>query len=471
MLKVFLIQPPYVHVPGRHNQSPPVPPLGIAYLAAYIRRHMKGRVDVRICDAFSLGYSQERILEEVRAFAPDVVGYTTVTLTANRVKELAPRVREIFPRAVQVAGGPHPSALPGDLLPDMDVVVRMEGELTFHEMLECIEQGRDYRDIQGISFLADGERVDNPQRPPVPDLDTLPFPARDLLPMHLYEHHYPYKGGNRSFTTFFTSRGCPFKCAFCSQHVIWGGGVRYRSMEDTFREIRHLTEEFDASFYFFYDDTFTLKRERVVEFVERKLEGGYTFQWSCLTRADCLDEELIQLMKKAGCVEFQIGIESGSDKVLDSIRKRVKIKTLKDTFDLIHKHGVRTKGFFILGHLADTPETMEDTVRTALELDPSWIFFSTLVPLPGSEIFDIAQQKGYLKSTDWDRYNYHGMPVIATENFTAEELDRIRRLAYRRFYLRPRKLMGYARDVVAAGGYHRMWNNFLAFLDLSSSTK
>jgi radical SAM superfamily enzyme YgiQ (UPF0313 family) len=471
MLKVLLVQPPYVQVPGRFNQSPPVPPLGIAYLAAYIRHAMAGRAEVRVMDAFSLGWNQERVIAEIAAQAPDVIGWTTVTLTANFVKRTAPYVRKRLPAAFQAAGGPHASALPGDLLPAVDASVQGEGELTFHELLECLAAGRDWRGVQGLSFLDNGTVIENPRRPLINDLDSLPFPARDLLPMRLYEHHYPYKMRNRNFTTFFTSRGCPFKCAFCAQHVVWGGVERDRSLDNTFEEIRHLIRDHDISFIFFYDDTFTLKRARVEEFCNRIISEKMPIKWSCLTRADCLDEDLIALMKRAGCVEFQIGIESGSDVVLDSIKKKVRLDTLKSAFKLIHKHGVRTKGFFILGHFADTRETMRETVNTAIALDPSWVFFSTLIPLPGSDLFETAKQKGYLETTDWDQFNYHNFPIIHTENFTAAELDQIRRRAYREFYLRPRKLAAYAADVVASGGYRRMFNNFLAFTDLSASSR
>jgi radical SAM superfamily enzyme YgiQ (UPF0313 family) len=470
MLNVLLIQPPYVQVPGRFNQSPPVPPLGIAYLAAYIRREMAGRAQVRIIDAFSLGWDQQRVLLEIREQAPDVVGWTTVTLTANFVKHTAPLVRKHLPEALQIAGGPHASALPGDLLPEVDATVQGEGELTLHELLERKTAGRDWRDVQGISFMDGAQVIENPRRALIQNLDSLPFPARDLLPMHLYEHHYPYKTRNRNFATFFTSRGCPFKCAFCTQHVVWGGVERDRSMDNTFEEIEHLIRDHDISFIFFYDDTFTLKRKRVEEFCNRLIEEKLPLKWSCLTRADCLDEDIILLMKRSGCVEFQIGIESGSDVVLDSIKKKVRLDTLKETFNIIHKHGLRTKGFFILGHLADTKHTMRETVNTAIALDPSWVFFSTLIPLPGSELYETAKQKGYLETADWDQFNYHNFPIIHTENFTAAELDRIRRLAYREFYLRPRKLAAYAADVITSGGYRRMFNNFLAFMDLSSSS-
>ena len=431
---------------------------------------MDGRVDVRIIDAFSLQWDQERVIREVRDAAPDVVGWTTVTLTANFVKHTAPYVRKHLPATIQVAGGPHPSALPGDLLPAVDATVRGEGELTFHELLERIARAENWRDIQGISHFQDGQVIQNPPRALIENLDSIPFPARDLLPMHLYEHHYPYKTRNRNFATFFTSRGCPFKCAFCAQDVIWGGFERDRSLDNTFEEIEHLIREHDISFFFFYDDTFTLKRRRVEEFCERIIAGKYNFMWSCLTRADCLDDDLIRLMKRAGCVEFQIGIESGSNQVLDSIKKKVRLETLKQTFSLIHKHGLRTKGFFILGHFADTIQTMRETVDTAISLDPTWVFFSTLIPLPGSSLFDIARQNSYLETMDWDQFNYHNFPIVHTENFTARELDEIRRRAYRRFYLRPHKLATYAADVIRSGGYRRMFNNFLAFMDLSSSS-
>jgi anaerobic magnesium-protoporphyrin IX monomethyl ester cyclase len=471
MLKALLIQPPYIQVPGKYNQSPPVPPLGLAYLAAYAREHLRDNLDIKIFDAFSLGWSEDKIISEARAFAPGLIGFTTVTLTANTVKRLAAGMRSALPGALLAAGGPHPSALPGDMLPDVDLAVRGEGETTFHELLRRVAAGADWRDVPGVSHLDGGKLVDNPQPPLIEDIDGIPFPARDLLPMDRYQHHYPYKTRNKNFTTFFTSRGCPFHCAFCSQHVIWGGRVRFRSLDNTFAEIDSLVSGFDPSFFFFYDDTFSLKRERVVEFSNRLIRGGYNFNWSCLTRADCLDDDLIALMKKAGCIEFQIGIESGNNSVLNSIHKKVKLDTLSDTFKLIKKHKMRTKGFFILGHFEDTKESMRDTVDTALALDPSWVFFSTLVPLPGSELYDTAVKNGYLAETDWSRFNYHDKPIVRTANFTPEDLDGIRRRAYKRFYLRPRKLFTYARDVILTGGYRRMWNNFLAFLDLSSASK
>lgn len=470
MIKILLIQPPYIQVPGKHSQSPPVPPLGIAYLAAYVREKMRNRAEVKIIDAFSLGYGADKIVEESRKFSPDIAGFTSVTLTANFIKKISPAFRQAMPGALLVAGGPHPSALPGDLLPAVDIAVRGEGELTFHEIAECVEQSKDWRGIPGVSFLDGEDVVNNGQQKFIEDIDSIPFPARDLLPMHLYEHHYPYKTRNRNFTTFFTSRGCPYSCSFCCKHVIWGGNVRFRSLDNTFAEIDSLTKTYDTSFYFFYDDTFTTNKKRIVQFCERIKSGGRDFQWSCLTRADCLDNDLILTMKNAGCVEFQIGIESGSNEVLGKINKKVKLDTLLKTFKLIKSHNMRTKGFFILGHFGDTRKTMDETINMALKLDPSWVFFSTLVPLPGSELFETAKEKGYLETTDWDRYNYHDKPIIHTEHFTSDELDKIRRLAYRRFYLRPKKLIAYALDVIASGGYRRMWNNFQAFMDLSSSS-
>ena len=167
----------------------------------------------------------------------------------------------------------------------------------------------------------------------------------------------------------------------------------------------------------------------------------------------------------------QIGVENSSEEVLRASRKSMDLRTLVNTFQVIKEHGIRTKGFFILGHFQETRTSIEQTVDMALALDPSWVFFSPMVPLPGTALYETAREKGYLETSDWDRFNYHGRAIIHTENFTSRDLDRMRRRAYLRFYLRPRKVLSFARDAILSGDCRSLWTNFLAFLDTDSVTR
>jgi radical SAM superfamily enzyme YgiQ (UPF0313 family) len=466
-MKILLVQPPYVHVPGKHEQTPPDPPMGLAYLAAYVRTQLAGEIDVQILDAIAEGLDEQLLAKDIAGRRPDVVGYTSTTLTANVVKRVARQVRTRLPDAFQVAGGAHPSSMPDDMLPSLDAAVIGEGEKTLCDICERLLAGEGMSEIPGTAIIQDGETHRAIPRPLVDNLDDLPFPARDLLPMHKYKHEYPIKKPNDRFSTFYTSRGCPWNCTFCAKDMIWGSQARFRSPDNVLAELEHLRAEWNPSYIFFYDDTFTTHRRRVLDLCDRFIEGRFDFRWGCLTRADRLDDELITAMRRAGCEDIQIGVESGSEEILQTMSKRQPLGTIREAFRILRQHKIRTKGTFLLGYFDEDAEMLRQTIDFALELDPTYAFFSIFVPYPGTEDYAKAEKLGYFETKDWDRFNFHGKPVIHTDHFTGEELEAWRRQAYRRFYLRPGKLFRYAKDTLVTGGFRRMWSNFMAFLDLS----
>ncbi|MCZ7581844.1 MAG: cobalamin-dependent protein [Deltaproteobacteria bacterium] len=250
-MKIVLVQPPWVQVPGRFGETPPDAPMGHAYLAAYARERFGDAVSLRILDAVAEGLSEEGTRRAIVTEKPAIVGYTNVTATAPVVKRLALGVRDAVPDIVQIAGGPHASVVPGDMIGPLDLAVRGEGEHTFAEIVERRLAGtNDWSGIAGTSYLRGGEPFDEPSRPYVKNLDELPFPARDLLPMHAYSHEYPTRARNRRFVTFFTARGCPWDCSFCCKHQVWGRYARFRTLDNVFAELEFLRAGYDPGFVF-----------------------------------------------------------------------------------------------------------------------------------------------------------------------------------------------------------------------------
>jgi anaerobic magnesium-protoporphyrin IX monomethyl ester cyclase len=203
-------------------------------------------------------------------------------------------------------------------------------------------------------------------------------------------------------------------------------------------------------------------RKLCEEIIRRKIE----IFWGCLTRANNIDFSLLQIMKKAGCREVQIGVESGDEEVLKSINKNITLKEIEEAFKILKKVGINTKGFFILGHPKDTPKTIKKTINFALKLSPTYAFFSIFTPYPGLPVYEEYKRKGYLKTEDFSQFNYHSYPVFETENLKRETLIKLKRSAEIKFYLHPKRIFFYLKEIIRSKKIKKMWKNFLIFLDL-----
>jgi radical SAM superfamily enzyme YgiQ (UPF0313 family) len=393
----------------------------------------------------------------------DIVGITSVTPLIHEAWEAAREARK--QDAVTILGGPHPTLLPAESLerPEVDLVVRGEAEDTIVEIMRALEEDRGYLDSQtgmrhfswngwseigGLSFRdRKGIVVHNTPREPRRDLDSLPFPAHHLYKIDQYTNLQPRTDGldpDARAYTIITSRGCPYQCIYCSK-AITGNLWRPRSPENVVAEWRKLVVELGATEIGVTDDVMTLDVKRAKEICRLLIDEGLSeVPWITIhgIRADNTDLELFRLMKEAGCKRVGFGVESGNQRVLDIMKKGQTIEDVRLAFRNAKAAGLETIGFFIFGLLGDSEETMDDTIRLALELDPDLANFMIAAPFPGTELYQMILDGGTLFSHDWRDFAIHDEKArFAIGDLTAELVERKWHEAYRRFYLRPGRLM------------------------------
>jgi anaerobic magnesium-protoporphyrin IX monomethyl ester cyclase len=312
----------------------------------------------------------------------------------------------------------------------VDVIVKGEGEETTKELVEAIGRGIPLNGVKGITFRGGNEMIDTDPRPFIKNIDDIPFPSRDLLPMSLYEFN------GVGYTTMLTSRGCPFKCSFCSSSRLFGGYWRGRSPENVLREMKIIYDEYSVRNIEFLDDTFTLNQKRAEKICDGIIEQGWDISWGASSRVDTLSRKLVEKMKKAGCWILFLGIESGSQRILDAMRKGITIEQAKKAVRMVKEAGIRVLGSFIIGFPQDTLETIRETIKFAKRLNLDYAQFSILTPYPGTPLFDYVKGSNMLLTEDWSRYTATE-PIIRIEGLSEEDVKALFRRAYISFYLRP----------------------------------
>jgi anaerobic magnesium-protoporphyrin IX monomethyl ester cyclase len=436
-MKICLISPPY-NSAVKSVVGVSSPPLGLAYIASVLRQSH----EVKIIDSNILNYTIGDVEEELRSFNPDVVGITSVTPSiyeAYKVAETAKKVRE---DCKVVLGGPHATFMPRQTMEEceyIDIIVRGEGEETTSELIENIEKGAPLNEVKGITFREKNKIIDTEPRPFIKNIDDIPFPSRDLLPMQLY------KFNGVKYTTMLTSRGCPFKCSFCSSSRLFGGYWRGRSPENVLEEMKIVYEEYGIRNIEFMDDTFTLNQERAEKICDEIIKQGWDISWGASSRVDTLSKKLVEKMKKAGCWIIFLGIESGSQKILDAIGKRITLEQVKKAVKILKDAGIQVLGSFIIGFVQDTKETIKETIKFAKSLNLNYAEFSILTPYPGTPIFDYAKKHGVLLTEDWSKYTAIE-PIVKIEGVSEKEIKALFQKAYITFYLRPRIVMEWLKN-------------------------
>ena len=420
-------------------------PLGLCYLASMVRS--KG-FNAKILDAEGTDISHENILEQIAKDSPRHIGISAVTLAINAAARTAKAIKAKFDIPI-ILGGPHITAVPAETMeafPQFDIGVIGEGEITTVELLQALTEGKNLELVDGLIFRKNNQIVQTTPRKFIDDIDSLPLPAWDLLP-NLAEVYKPIPFSVRQLpsTALVTGRGCWAKCEFCDRSV-FGNRMRAHSAVRIVEMIKLLMKDYGIRDIFIDDDTFTSPRSRVTEFCHLLISENIDITWACATRVDLIDEELLHLMKRAGCWQVAFGIESGSQKILDLMKKGITVEKAKEKLALAKKAGITTKAFFMIGYLKETKETLQETLDFILtaELDVMMLSFAT--PLPNTAFLRRAEQYGKVDA-DWRRTSLYSISFVP-HGLTKEDMVSFRNKAIRKFYLKPRVIWTYLKQVM-----------------------
>ncbi len=462
-MKAILINPPLSRTelknPVVANLFSNAMPLGLLYIASYCRER---GIDVAAIDGPAERLDMEQTMARIRKADPDVVGITTTTPVFHRAIELARAVKKWSPRMPVVVGGPHISAAPiASMQYDcFDVGCAGEGEQAFHELVTALGRGESPESVRGLVLRHPGGGVwFTPPRLSQVDVDTLPFPARDLLNPKLYASLPTDVRYLPKFTQLAT-RGCPFRCTFCDHAA---EGKRYRTPSPRYMvdEMEHLVREFGAREVAFVGTTFTARRSDAEEFCELLMERNLGLLWTCSTRVDMVTEDLLRRLKRAGCCSIRFGVESGNQEILDFIRKGITKDQVRRAIELCNKVDIHTKAFFMIGHPKETLETIRETIDFACSLPLTDVTVQINTPLPNTPQFSHARKYGTLNDVDYSRYSFFDA-VFVPHGLTREDLLDAHKEFYRRFYWRPQTLRRQLRKLTHLA---TIWN-YLRCLDL-----
>lgn len=442
-MHVLLLNASFMKYGGVRGHGGKQIPLNLCYLAAYAREKHPSWT-FRILDAEAEGLSHEQTVQQAVDENPDVIGITANTCVFDSILDLTLMLKQRLPEVKIVLGGPHPSALPQNTLADapVDFAVMGEGELTFEELLVALDKNREeFQDIQGLVYRTPaGEIIVNAPRPLTEDLDQFPFPARDLVNNDLYFAPPTKSVGTGPSTLISTSRGCPCNCGFCSAQNVWTRRLRVRSPKNVVDELQECVEKYKISTFNFADEFFTAIKPRAMEICAMILERGLKIRWVCSARAQQLDEETLRAMKRAGCRELSFGIESGNQNILSLMQKGTDLEEIRRVIKRTKKVGLKTHAGYIIGYPGETEETIQDTVNFARELNTDIAAFWIASPLPGSDLYLLAKQKGYLRTdAKWADYSplSNNRQVMQLPNLSPERVRFLHRKALRQYYFRP----------------------------------
>lgn len=412
-------------------------PLYMCYSATRLK---EAGHEVSYMDSVMQDFTEEVTLEKIKALKPDVICVEPATPTIKYDIHLAGKIKALLPDTKIIFSGSHVTRFPEEVLKSraIDAIVRGEQDETTLKLIEAIDKKSPLADVLGIAFTDSNEdvKITGP-RPLIKDLDSLPFPDRELIPHEWYKEGHVVR---TPFTFVIASRGCPNKCTYCLwPNVFFEHSVRFRSIDNVLAEIDWLVEEYGIKEIFIDDGTFNVNRKRVIEFSKRLAEHGHDLIWSCSCRVDCVDEEMLMWMKKSGCKLICYGPESASQETLDKIRKDIDISMAKKAMELTKKAGIIAHANFMFGFPWETKEDIENTIQFAIDIDPDTAQFSLVFPHPGSEMFDLAVNEGWFAdgvTDDWDRFEMSRGQVIKCK-VDAEELKSLVSKAHAKFFLRP----------------------------------
>lgn len=403
---------------------PPLPPTDLMYLAAVAE---KAGLEAKIND-----YSQNGDYEaDLKEFNPDYLVVNIATPTLEHDLDAVKKAKEICPNIITIAKGAAFLTLADRIIKEhneLDFGILGEAENTLKEILE----GKPKAEILGLYYKENDEVKFTGNRPFIEDLDSLPFPARHLVDNNIYRR----PDNNKVQATIKVSRGCPFHCFFCLATPVSGAKVRRRSPENIVAEIKECVEKYNIKNFLFWSDIFNIDKDWTMKLCQAIIDSGLKITWSANTRADTADLEMAEMMYKSGCRLVSIGVESGSQYMLEKMGKKITLNDVRRTVKVFKKAKIRIYNYFVIGLPWETEETVEETIKFAIELNSDFISFYTATPLPGSRFYDYALEHNLFdKETSFENAYYY--PAVNTHNLSRERVFELHKSAIKRFYLRP----------------------------------
>jgi len=437
-MKVLLINPPLDNllsagIPSLVGKRGFFPAMGILYIASYCSDNSDHQIEV--IDASLEGLTYRQLAERVRGAQPDLVGITCLTFTLIDSLKTAEMVKSISPEILVVLGGIHVTLFPEESIqPDcVDFAIKGEGEITFTRLLDKLENRKSLREIPGIIFKDGNKIIDTGIPSPIEDLNDLPFPKRNLTPYHKFKSYE----NDTAATTMISSRGCPFNCLFCFRPY-YDKKLRFRSAENIISEIEKCLELGIGEIHF-YDDTFTIDRDRVLELCEMIKVKNLNFRWSVMTKVDLVDPKLLMTMKESGCYRIRYGVESGSNEILKILRKGITVNQAQEAFRISREAGISTVAYFVLGSPTETEDQIKSTLKLAKDLKADFTNFSIITMYPGTDLYRLAFEKKILTRDVWREFSSNPVqdfiPPFWEEYFSREQLIKFQSKAYKTVYL------------------------------------
>jgi len=409
------------------------PPITLALLGTMAQKWGP----VRLLDGDVESVTLEGLITDLRGFGPDLVVVNTGFPSIDSDMAIAKRIKEEFPEVRVLAFGVYFTMLEKQAFenyPFLDFCIVGEPELTFDELLESLNAPQPTLNaIRGLMYREGNDLRVNPPRPLLEDLDALPIPDRGLLK----NARYRLPHNNKVFTLINTARGCPYSCTYCIVKTYYGKRARRHSLERILEEVQNCRERFGIEDFLFWEEVFSLDKDFVRGFCQAVIDKGWNIRWAATTRVTAVDAETLALMKRAGCYLIGLGIESGSQSILDAAKKNQKLEDVRRAVTLARQARIQTMGHFIFGLPGETRETAEGTIRFMLDLGLDYMQCYCAVPYPKTELGELARAEGWIRSARWSDYDFGGNSILQTSTMKPEDVDYFRRKAFRRFYFRP----------------------------------
>ena len=415
--RVTLVNPPY---PKGAPQSLFLP-LGLGYLAAVLEEN---QYEVNVIDCQTLRLTQQQFEAELSRQNADIVGVTASTLTFWPAVDVAKTAKKLLPNALAIIGGSHVSALPEQTLatvPEADIVVRGEGERTMLELADYASKGsvKSLSSIAGITYRQNGQIAKTVDREFIQSLDELPHPAY---------HHFPlekYSMAGKNYLPIITSRGCPFQCTFCLASKICGTKFRTRSPAKVLDELEWLRDTHHADVVAFYDDSFTFDKQRAEAICDEMKARRFDLPWDCRTRVDLINKEILIKLRDANCQLIHFGVESGSQKMLDAMKKRTTVEKNAWAIKLAKEVGISVAISVVVGYPGETETELQQTFDFIKRTKPDFVYVCQAIPYPGTELLEILHNMGWEVSSDWNQFDEQS-PVFKNPLLPPQKIDQMR---------------------------------------------